>query len=316
MLSQEVGLDRPSPSAVGGIYWENILFLAVTHLAGLAAILYACAVHFSAWTLGLSGLWLALCMLSTTGGYHRLFAHRTYRAAPPLRLVYLLFGAASFQGPALRWASDHRVHHARTDEEGDPHNIRKGFWWAHIGWLLYRSPPNTERSRDLLADPLIRFQDRFYLVLGVLFGMILPTLIAWTWGDPLGGCLLAGFLRLLIQYHATFAINSVAHTIGRRPYSSSISARDSFVTAFLTLGEGYHNYHHRFPGDYRNGIRAHHFDPTKWWVWSLSKVGLARDLQRASPEAVRRAREGTRVPRGLSSLRNEEASGDPLSRRT
>ena len=279
----------------GGIYWENILFLAVTHLAGLAGIAYAAFVHFSPWTLGLAVLWMALCMISTTGGYHRLFAHRAYRAVPALRLFYLLFGAASFQGPALRWASDHRIHHAVTDETNDPHNIKKGFWWAHIGWLFYRSPSHAEKSRDLQADPLVRFQDRLYLPLGTFFGLVLPAAIAWTWGDALGGLLLAGFLRLMVQYHATFAINSVAHTIGRRPYSASSSARDSFVTAILTLGEGYHNYHHRFPGDYRNGIRAHHFDPTKWWVWTLSKIGLARDLRRASPEAVRRAREGVRA---------------------
>ena len=290
-------MNQPSPSSAAGVYWENILFLAVTHLAGVAGIVYACAVHFSPWTLGLAALWLALCMLSTTGGYHRLFAHRAYRAAAPLRLFYLLFGAASFQGPALRWASDHRVHHARTDEDGDPHDIRRGFWWAHIGWLFYRSPANTAQSRDLLADRLVRFQDRLYLPLAALFGFLLPAAIAWTWGDPLGGLLLAGFLRLLVQYHATFSINSVAHTIGRRPYSASISARDSFVTAILTLGEGYHNYHHRFPGDYRNGIRFHHFDPTKWWVWTLSKIGLARDLHRASREAVRRARDSVRESR-------------------
>jgi stearoyl-CoA desaturase (Delta-9 desaturase) len=284
-------------SQAGGIYWENILFLAITHLAGLAGIAYAIAVHVSAWTLGLAALWMTLSMLSTTGGYHRLFAHRTYRAVPALRLFYLLFGAASFQGSALRWASDHRMHHASTDEEEDPHNIRKGFWWAHIGWLLYRSLPSTQLSRDLMADPLVRFQDRFYLALGMVFGLILPASVACAWGDPVGGLLLAGFLRLLIQYHATFAINSVAHTIGRKPYSASISARDSFVTAILTLGEGYHNYHHRFPGDYRNGILARHFDPTKWWVWSLSKLGLTWDLRRASPEAIRRACEDARAGR-------------------
>ncbi len=278
------------------VYWENILFLALTHLAGLAGIVYAAAVYFSPWTLGLAAFWLALCMLSTTGGYHRLFAHRAYRATPALRLFYLLFGAASFQGPALRWASDHRVHHAQTDEEDDPHNIRRGFWWAHIGWLFYRTTSTTERSRDLLADRLVVFQDRFYLPLGVLMGLVGPSLLAWTWGDPLGGLLLAGFCRLLLQYHATFAINSVAHTIGRRPYSTSSSARDSFVTAILTLGEGYHNYHHRFPGDYRNGIRFHHFDPTKWWIWTLSKLGLAGELKRASREAVRRARESAQSP--------------------
>ena len=283
------------------VYWENILFLAATHLAGIAGIAYAAFFHYSIWTLGLAVLWLTLCMLSTTGGYHRLFAHRAYRARPALRLFYLLFGAASFQGPALRWASDHRIHHALTDREEDPHNIRKGFWWAHIGWLFYRTPSSAERSRDLLADRLVCFQDRFYLPLAAAFGLLLPSAIAWSWGDPLGGLLLAGFLRLLVQYHATFSINSVAHSIGRRPYSDTTSARDSFVTAILTLGEGYHNFHHRFPGDYRNGIRFHHFDPTKWWVWSLSKFGLASDLKRASREAIRRALESVRDGRQASS---------------
>jgi len=131
-------------------------------------------------------------------------------------------------------------------------------------------------------------------VLGTLFGFALPALVASAWGDPLGGLLLGGFLRLLVQYHATFAINSVAHTIGQRPYSTETSARDSVLTALLTLGEGYHNYHHRFPGDYRNGILAHHFDPTKWWIWALSKTGLAWDLRRAPEEAIRKARDKVR----------------------
>jgi stearoyl-CoA desaturase (delta-9 desaturase) len=291
MYRSPSGVIVPPPS----LYWENILFLAVTHAAGILGILVAAFAFFSPWTAGLAALWLALCMLSTTGGYHRLFAHRTYRASAPLRLFYLLFGAGSFQGPALRWASDHRLHHARADEDDDPHNIRRGFWWAHMGWLFYRTEANHERAPDLVADRLVSFQNRFYLPLGAFFGLVLPTLLAWTWGDPLGGFLLAGFLRLLLQYHATFCINSVAHTIGRRPYSLAISARDSLLTAILTLGEGYHNFHHRFPGDYRNGIRFSHFDPTKWWVWTLSKVGLAWDLRRVPAEAIRRALEQVRA---------------------
>jgi stearoyl-CoA desaturase (delta-9 desaturase) len=144
--------------------------------------------------------------------------------------------------------------------------------------------------KDLLADPLVRFQDRFYLPLAVVIGFALPGCLAWTWGDPAGGVLLAGFLRLAIQYEATFSINSVAHSVGRQPYSRDTSARDSAIAAIVTLGEGYHNYHHRFPADYRNGIAWHHFDPTKWWVWSLSKLGLAWDLKRAPQDAVRIAR--------------------------
>jgi stearoyl-CoA desaturase (delta-9 desaturase) len=240
---------------------------------------------------GLAAIWFLLCMFSTTGGYHRLFAHRTYHGSAPLRLFYLLFGAASGQASAATWSADHRTHHANTDEDLDPYNIKKGFWWAHVGWLFWRTPaPDRTNVADLLKDPLVRFQDRHYLSLLLAVGFLLPTLIASAWGDAAGGLLLAGFLRLLVQYHSTFAINSVAHTIGRRPYSTAVSARDSFITAILTLGEGYHNYHHRFPGDYRNGIRFFHFDPTKWWIWLLSKAGFASGLKRVPRDLIERAR--------------------------
>lgn len=272
-------------------YWENILALVGTHLLGLAAVAYCIVVQFSWLTAGLGLLWLTLCMLSTTGGYHRLFAHRTYRGAAPLRLFYLLFGAAGGQASVLNWASDHRTHHARTDTDEDPYNIGRGFWWAHVGWLLYRSP-GSDRSNvnDLMADPLVRFQDRHYLSLLLGMGFLVPTLLASIWGDAMGGLLVAGFLRLLVQYHSTFSINSVAHLIGRRPYSTAVSARDSFITAILTLGEGYHNYHHRFPGDYRNGIRYFQFDPTKWWIWLMSKIGMSWGLKRVPRDVVQRAR--------------------------
>ena len=264
----------------------------------MAALLYCLFVHCSPLSVGLGVAWFLLCMLSTTGGYHRLFAHKTYRAAWPVRLFYILFGAASGQGPALVWAADHRKHHARTDTGEDPYNIRQGFWWAHVGWLFFRSPVDLHLVRDLDRDPLVRFQDRHYLSLLLAMGFLVPTLIAWTWGDAAGGLLLGGFLRLALQYQATFSINSLAHSIGSRPYSTSVSARDSLVTAIVTLGEGYHNYHHRFPADYRNGIRFFHFDPTKWCVWLLSKVGMASELKRVPAEAIQAARDAVRAGNG------------------
>jgi stearoyl-CoA desaturase (delta-9 desaturase) len=267
----------------------------MTHLLGIVGILYVAFLHFSWLTIGLGTLWFFLCMFSTTGGYHRLFAHKAYKASAPLRLFYLLFGAASGQASILNWAADHRVHHATTDSDDDPYNIRKGFWWAHIGWLFFRDPVARERKvSDLEASALIRFQHRFYVLLLLGVGFLAPLLIAASWGDAVGGFLVAGFVRLMFQYHATFSINSVAHFIGRRPYSTSVSARDSAIAAILTLGEGYHNYHHRFPGDYRNGIRFYHYDPTKWCVWVASKVGLASDLKRVSEADIEKARDAVR----------------------
>lgn len=286
---------HPGPAAGRRIDWVNISFLLGTHILGLAGIAYCVFVAFSWWTLGLACLWLLFSGLSVTGGYHRLFAHRSYRCILPLRLFYLLFGAAACQNSALRWASDHRQHHGATDEEDDPYNIQKGFWWAHLGWVLFKSPPSDfANAKDLLADPLVRFQDRYYVPLALVVAGLIPVLLGLAWGDPVGALLLAGFLRLTVQYHATFSVNSLAHTLGRQPYSRENSARDSVVTAFVTLGEGYHNFHHRFPADYRNGVRAWHFDPTKWWVWLCSRIGVTRDLRRVPVEMIRRAREETR----------------------
>lgn len=154
-----------------------------------------------------------------------------------------------------------------------------------------RSPGERSNAACWPVDP---GGPRFYVPLALSVGFALPAGLAWTWGDPWGGLLAAGFLRISVQYEATFSINSVAHSFGRQPYATDTSARDSAIAAVVTLGEGYHNYHHRFPADYRNGVRWYHFDPTKWWIWALSRIGLAWDLKRAPREAIQAARERLR----------------------
>jgi stearoyl-CoA desaturase (Delta-9 desaturase) len=272
--------------------WTNILFVGTAHLFALAAILYLVFVLASPWTIGLGAAWFALCGVAVTGGYHRLFAHPTYRAVLPLRFFYLLFGAASVQNSALKWSAAHRIHHAKTDREEDPYNIRRGFWWAHMGWIFFKDPEAKAARgvKDLAADPLVRWQDRHYILIALAMGCVLPVCLGLIWGDPIGALLVAGFLRLVVQWHATGAVNSFAHYLGSQPYSRANSARDSFWTALLTLGEGYHNFHHRFQIDYRNGVRWYHFDPTKWFVWSMARLGLAWDLRRTPRETIRLAR--------------------------
>ena len=275
------------------IDWINTLFIGAAHLAAVWAVLHMVFVKFSWATVAVGLVWMAACSLSITGGYHRLFSHPTYKAIAPLRFFYLLFGAASVQNSALKWSSDHRIHHTETDTPSDPYNIIQGFWWAHIGWVLHKSPRGLQESRvkDLNADPLVRFQHRWYMPLALLMAVIVPASLGALWGDALGAVLVAGFLRLVIQWHSTFAVNSVAHYIGDRPYCLTNTARDSFITAVITLGEGYHSFHHRFQSDYRNGVRWYHLDPTKWWVWSLSKVGVCKDLKRVPTAAIQRARD-------------------------
>jgi stearoyl-CoA desaturase (delta-9 desaturase) len=207
-------------------------------------------------TLTFLGIWFAVG-LSVTAGYHRLFAHKTYQAAWPVRLFFLVFGAAALENSVLNWAADHRVHHTHVDEERDPYNITKGFWWAHLFWIFFENPtpPSKTIVRDLEADPLVAWQDRWYLPLaiGVAFGI--PLAVGLATGNVLGCLLIGGVLRVVVSHHTTFFINSLCHMIGNQPYSKEHSARDSGVMAVLAFGEGYHNYHHSFPFDYRNGIK-------------------------------------------------------------
>jgi stearoyl-CoA desaturase (delta-9 desaturase) len=225
--------------------------------------------------------------LSVTAGYHRLFAHKTYQAAWPVRLFLLVFGAGALENSVLNWAADHRVHHAHVDHDRDPYNITKGFWWAHIGWIFFVAEEKIPKSvvRDLSEDPLVVWQDRYYKYIGIFVALGLPLIVGLLTGRVLGCLLIGGVLRIVVSHHGTFFINSLCHMVGGQPYSREHSARDSAVMAVLAFGEGYHNYHHSFPFDYRNGVKAWHFDPAKWMIWTFSKIGLARDLRRA-PEAV------------------------------
>ncbi|MDX2054818.1 MAG: fatty acid desaturase [Polyangiaceae bacterium] len=275
--------------------WTNILFLAFAHLLACVGVWWM-VVHFNPWTLGLGVVWLILCSLSITAGYHRLLAHRTYQAAGWVRFLVMCLGAASVQNSALQWVNNHRVHHSKVDRTEDPYNIKRGFLWAHIGWVLFKDrEPVVKRVRDLQADPLVTWQDRYYVPLAIAVGALVPMAIGTLWGDAVGALLIAGFLRLVAQYHATFATNSLAHTLGHRPYDRSTSARDHFLTAVFTFGEGYHNFHHRFENDYRNGVKPWQFDPTKWLIFSLSLVGAAKDLKRAPKEKILQAQAQARA---------------------
>jgi len=284
------------------VAWKIVGFFSVAHVLAAATVVYLVCVRSSPWTLGLGALWLALCGLSITAGYHRHFAHPTHKATWLLRAFYLLFGAASMQNSALKWSADHRLHHRRTDEDADPYNARRGFWWSHIGWIFFEDAAPIEQwtVTDLERDRLVRLQDRYLLSLAVLVGAGVPAALGLIWGDPLGAMFCAGFLRLVLQWHATFSVNSLAHILGTQPYSTACTARDSWITAMVTLGEGYHNYHHRFPGDYRNGVRWYHFDPTKWFLYLAAKMRLVRDLRRVPHATIEAARATARA--GLTEL--------------
>lgn len=274
------------------VNWVTSSFLIGTLLIALTATpLYI-------WHHGLDWFQIAMFVFyyfatgfSITLGYHRLFSHKAFAAKMPVRLFTLIFGAAAFENSALDWASDHRNHHKHVDHDDDPYDISKGFWWAHIGWLIFKLKPEPPMDNvgDMRKDPLVMWQHRYVQWIGVVVGFVIPSVLGWLYSGPagaLGGFLIAGIARVVFVQHATFCINSLCHTVGSRPYSTKCSARDSWIMALFTYGEGYHNYHHEFQHDYRNGVKPWQFDPTKWIIWTLSKVGLTSNLRRVPDEKI------------------------------
>jgi stearoyl-CoA desaturase (delta-9 desaturase) len=262
--------------------WVNILFLTLTPVIGIVGTAaYTYSRGFSLWMpMLLLGMYLAVGM-SICAGYHRFFSHKSYEAHPIVQSLFAFFGAMAAENSILEWSSQHRVHHKHADRDWDPYNIQRGFWWAHILWIFYR---NEEMDRtyanapDLKANPIVMWQHKWNKVILIAGGFGLPTLIGAAFGDPIAGLLWGGFTRLVVIHHTTFFVNSLAHYVGRPEFDATHSARDNWAVALVTLGEGYHSFHHRFPADFRNGIRWYHWDPAKWFIAAAKHVGLASNL--------------------------------------
>jgi stearoyl-CoA desaturase (delta-9 desaturase) len=291
MKAREIADAYPLPKRQ--VRWLGLIFFLILHVVGIVGTPFY--IYYRGVTtpeLALFIFYLFATGMSTTVGYHRLFAHASFKAAPIVRLFLLFFGAATFQESALKWSSQHRQHHRFADTEHDPYGVNKGFWHAHIGWILFwRHRTNYENVKDLRKSRLVSHQHDHYAWWSIGAGLVLAMLIASWIGHPLGGFIMAVCLRIVIVLHSAFLINSFAHTFGPRPYDRAQSARDNWLGAVLTNGEGFHNFHHRFPSDYRNGVRWYHWDPTKWCIYILSKFGLAWDLKKPSDQRIADATE-------------------------
>lgn len=267
------------------IDWTSTLFLTLTPVLTVPLTIYYFKTEtFNYWMIPIFVFFYYAMGMSITGGYHRLFSHRAYDASWLVRLFYLFFGAGAFQNSARKWVIDHRLHHRYVDEEKDPYSINKGFWYAHFFWMCVKEDwreSNLAKPyvRDLDKDPLVVFQDRYYIPIAVLSCFITPALVGWYCGSWVGGLLFGGLLRMVVVHHFTFFINSACHVWGRQPYTDQNTAKDNGILAIFTYGEGYHNFHHIFHADYRNGIRWYHYDPTKWFIRFLSYFKLVYNLK-------------------------------------
>ncbi|HEY2674902.1 MAG TPA: acyl-CoA desaturase [Rugosimonospora sp.] len=294
-----LGGKRPLPAQVA-VY----LFVTVPLLALLVAVPLAWG-HGLTWLdVVLAAAWYTVTCLGVTVGFHRHFTHRSFKATRPLRIALAVTGSLAVQGPILHWVADHRRHHTYSDQEGDPHSpwefgtspaaLARGFWHAHLGWILNRDLTNQQRfAPDLLADPdLLRVDRLFWLwtLITLTAPALIGGLVTWSWWGALTAFLWAGLVRVAFLHHITWSVNSVCHMIGDRPFASRDKSANVWPLAILSMGESWHNLHHADPTSARHGVGPGQIDVSARLIWMFEKAGWARDVRWPTPERLARLR--------------------------
>ena len=300
-------------SEKAAINWPVTLVLSLTFLAAITIVpWYGIVYGFSGWAWAFFAIFLVANGIGIGSGYHRLWSHKAYEAHWIMRLFLAVFGGMALQNSILVWCIRHRLHHRAVDDnDKDPYSIGRGFWFAHVGWMVrdYESGRlDWSVVPDLQRDPIVAWQHRYYWPLVLVTNIAMPLLLGWMVGDLAGVFLLAGVLRLVVSHHVTFFINSLAHMWGSRPYTDENSARDNWFLAIVTYGEGYHNFHHLFQSDYRNGIRWWQYDINKWFIATCAWMGLAKNLKRTPDFKIQRARLAMIFKRAQAKIENSEAN--------
>jgi stearoyl-CoA desaturase (Delta-9 desaturase) len=270
-----------------------VAFMIIPLLALAAAVPLAWGWGLTWLDVGLALAFYVLSGLGVTVGFHRYFTHGSFKAKRPLRILLAVAGSTSFQGGVIGWVADHRRHHAFSDKEGDPHSpwlfgtgpvaMFRGFWHAHMGWLLDRDRTNARRfAPDLLADRDIVAVDRLFLPLTVA-GLAVPALIGGvatgTWWGALTALFWAGLVRVAVLHHVTWSINSICHLIGQRPFAARDRSANVWWLAVLSFGESWHNLHHADPTCARHGVRRGQVDISARVVWAFEQLGWAHSVR-------------------------------------
>ncbi|XP_063363567.1 acyl-CoA Delta(11) desaturase-like [Cydia amplana] len=288
--------DKLLPQAGPRVYrvvYSNILIFGYWHLGGLYG-LYLCFTTVKWATILFNAILHVAAVWGVTAGAHRLWSHGSYKAKRPLQIILMLSHSLASQNTIIHWARDHRLHHKYSDTDADPHNATRGFFYSHIGWLLVKKHPEAIKKgktldvSDLYDNPILQFQEKYYLYLTTLLTFILPALIpVYYWGETLNNAHHTSILRLMIGFNFAFLVNSAAHKYGNKPYDKYMTPTQSVTLSLATLGEGYHNYHHVFPFDYRTSEFGNNYiNLTTKLIDFMAWIGWAYDLKYASADLV------------------------------
>ncbi|CAH1957817.1 unnamed protein product [Acanthoscelides obtectus] len=274
------------------VIWGNVILITIFHIIAV----YALFEHFI--VIRTPGIILyclilgGICGFGITAGAHRYWTHRSYKAKLPLRVILLICYSCAGQNSIVQWVRDHRVHHKFSETDADPHNSNRGFFFSHVGWLMTKKHPEvlskgkTIDCSDLLEDPLVAFHERHFMLFKILCCFIVPTIIppflyGETWYTSIMGVC---FVRYVVSLNSTWAVNSFAHFYGNKPYDKRIRPVENTGVSLFAMGEGYHNYHHTFPWDYRAAELGMALNITTLWLDFFGKIGWAYDLKVGSDE--------------------------------
>ncbi|XP_072400192.1 acyl-CoA Delta-9 desaturase-like isoform X2 [Diabrotica undecimpunctata] len=289
-------VPRKAPKYKWEIVWRNVLAFVLLHGVGTYGIYCMLLGRVKIFTIAFNILFAVFAGLGVTAGAHRLWAHRTYKAKFPLRLLLAFFHTAALQNDIHEWVRDHRVHHKFTDTDADPHNASRGFFFSHIGWLMLRKHKDvlekgkTVDMSDVEADPVVMFQKKYYVFLVTMLTFLIPAHIPWyCWKE---NYLLAWYMcifRYALSLNVTWLVNSAAHIWGTKPYDNTIGPTENKYVSALGFGEGWHNYHHTFPWDYKAAeLGDYKLNYTTAVLDFMSRIGQAYDLKTASMEMVKK----------------------------
>ncbi|CAM9264697.1 unnamed protein product [Chrysoparadoxa australica] len=273
----------------GNINWPMAIYITLIHIAAIVGITRIPTATVG--TLLMAFILWPITGLGITGGVHRLWAHRSYNAHWTVRVFLMLINTIANQGSIRHWARDHRVHHKHSETDADPHNAQRGFFFAHMGWLYVKKHPDVVKAgreldfSDLDADPVVVFQDKLDPWFALFMCFVFPGLLAnKMFGDDFwNGFWIAGALRYCAVLHFTWLVNSAAHLRGDHPYDDHSWPAENPVVSICAIGEGWHNWHHKYPFDYAAsefGVSTQ-FNPTKMFIDGMAKLGLVTNRKRA-----------------------------------
>ena len=283
-----------------GLVWRNAIIFAILHVLYIYGFYLSLAkTRWSSWLFVYC--YAVLGGLGITAGAHRLWSHRSYKARMPLRIFLMLCNCIAGQNDLIEWCRDHRLHHKTSETDADPHNSNRGWFFAHIGWLLHRKHPKVIEKglqldlSDLYADPVLIFQKKHYWSLASFCGFGLPMAVCYFYfNETLFDSLCISVWRYVTSLHCTWFVNSAAHIWGTQDYDANIEPRESGLVSLGALGEGFHNYHHTFPYDYSTSEHGGYINLTTIFIDVMSLFGLAHSLRTVDPKLInkRRARTG------------------------